>query len=307
MDFLLQNVKGDRHADASDEIELRVVEELIEKTFNHTKRVMYLSEFLRLADSVDLSNHYPIGSIPFVESWLRKYHGIKNENPIEIPAYLRTDEFLKRDYRLVRWDEVPTHGKFFLKDASELKKFTYSGYLDNLNLSESGVWVDEAEYLKLKEDERRAWNIENSQSEDVSDYARDVEGDGSGLDGFGWESSLKLCKQHKYVLSQYRDIISEYRVYVIDNNISAISLYNGDPCIFPDVRLLRKAISLIELNEKWLKSYTIDVMITKEGTSIIEIHDFTSIGLYSTLWGSDLLYAYRQGIDYLLNDNKELS
>ena len=42
----------------------------------------------------------------------------------------------------------------------------------------------------------------------------------------------------------------------------------------------------------------------KEGTAIIEVHNFTSVGLYTTLWGTDLLYAYRDGIDYLVNDNK---
>jgi hypothetical protein len=44
-------------------------------------------------------------------------------------------------------------------------------------------------------------------------------------------------------------------------------------------------------------------MVGKEGTAIIEIHNFTSIGLYTTIWGNELLYAYRDGIDYLLNDN----
>ena len=67
-----------------------------------------------------------------------------------------------------------------------------------------------------------------------------------------------------------------------------------------------KAVELIKANEKWLRSYTIDIMVGPKGTAIIEVHNFTSVGLYHNLWGNNLLYAYRQGIDYLINDNKNI-
>lgn len=121
-----------------------------------------------------------------------------------------------------------------------------------------------------------------------------------------FDFSLKINPETNCVLSEYLDILSEYRVYVVDNTIVDISYYNGNPLVFPDVKVINQANNLIRLNEKWLKSYTIDVMVTSRGTSIIEVHNFTSVGLYSTLWNDDLLYAYRQGIDYLLNDNKVL-
>ena len=35
-------------------------------------------------------------------------------------------------------------------------------------------------------------------------------------------------------------------------------------------------------------------------------HNFVSVGLYGTLWGNNLIYAYKDGIDYVINDNKEL-
>ena len=85
--------------------------------------------------------------------------------------------------------------------------------------------------------------------------------------------------------------------------IVAISHYNGNPLLFPDTKLLEKVVMLISYHEKYLKSYTIDVMITKKGTSLIEIHNFTSVGFYTTLFGTDLLYAYKDGIDYLRKDN----
>ena len=40
---------------------------------------------------------YPIGDIKFVTKWLQMYTNVTHENPIEIPKYLRTDEFLKRN------------------------------------------------------------------------------------------------------------------------------------------------------------------------------------------------------------------
>ena len=110
-------------------------------------------------------------------------------------------------------------------------------------------------------------------------------------------------KGHDYVISSPYNIKSEYRVYVLDGDIEHISLYNGDATVLPDVNLIKKAVSLINYNEKWLRSYSLDIMVGNEGTAIIEVHNFTSLGLYSSIWGTDLIYAYRDGIDYLLNDN----
>lgn len=88
---------------------------------------------------------------------------------------------------------------------------------------------------------------------------------------------------------------------MIDKKIENIANYNGDCTIFPDIDLIRKIINLINVNEKWLRSYTIDVMVGSMGTALIEIHNFTSVGLYSNMWGSNLLYAYKDGIEYELN------
>jgi hypothetical protein len=44
-----------------------------------------------------------------------------------------------------------------------------------------------------------------------------------------------------------------------------------------------------------------------KGTAIIEVHNFSSLGLYTAIWdrnNNDLLLAYKQRIEYLLNDNQ---
>ena len=225
--------------------ELLVSEQLRKTRLTNDYRRIYIED----TDNWD-KGYIPVGTIEFVERYLRSNYGIEQENPIEIPDYLQTDEFLKRKYSIVSYDQIPDNKEFFLKDASKLKAFAQ----------------------------------EIHDPEQIADMNLDI--------------------NHKYVVSELVDVLSEYRVYVIDGKIVDISYYNGDCTLFPDVSLLNKATGLISINEKWLKSYTIDVMITDRGTSLIEIHNFTSVGLYSTIWGTDLLYGYRQGMDYLINDNR---
>jgi hypothetical protein len=87
------------------------------------------------------------------------------------------------------------------------------------------------------------------------------------------------------------DIHAEFRVYIIDGEIVSIENYNGDPLVFPDINLIKKANLIYSIQKDYPRSYSMDVMVTDRGTSIIEIHNFTSLGLYSTIWGTNLLYA----------------
>ena len=222
--------------------------------------------FLHTYETIDvprkcLENTYPVGTIPFVENCLQLH-----ENPIEIPKYLRTDEFLKREYQFVKWDEIPRYGNLFLKDVSKLKKF---GKIVNADYEINDELFDD-----------------NPKNE--------------------FNTTFTLSKTSDYLVSSLFDIDAEYRVYVFQGEIEQISYYNGDCTVFPDMNLIKKAVSLINYHEKWLKSYTIDMMVGKEGTALIEIHNFTSCGLYSTLWGESLIQAYVDGIRYLRNDNKKL-
>ena len=245
------------------DIEYMIVEELLKKNkYLHSYKITDTKTLKNIAD-VDM---IPIGDIGFVTEYLNLVYGIKRENPIEIPEYLRTEEFLKRNYRLVSWDKVPRTGTFFLKDVSELKTF---GNVINANYTDIDNLFN---YVPVNK----------------------------------YDSTLVLNKEHVFQVSSLFNIESEYRVYVIGGKIEVISNYNGDCTLFPDMSLVKKAVGLINHNEKWLKSYTLDIMVGKSGTAIIEVHNFTSVGLYHSLWGDNLLYAYKDGIDYLINDNKEI-
>lgn len=239
---------------------------IIEKLLNKTK---YTNTFTKLGlkdiDSVTPNDSdIPIGTIDFVTNLLRKIQpSFESEVPIEIPKYLQTEEFLKRSYKVGTWKDIPKTGRCFIKDASELKNFSIC--------TKMGYFYNE----------------------ELFDYKPRSE----------FDSTISLPKSHAYIISSPFNIQAEYRVYVLGGSIEHISLYDGDALIQPDVELIKKAVSLINFNEKYLKSYSLDVMVGKAGTAIIEVHNFTSLGLYSTIWGADLLYAYRDGIEYLLNDN----
>lgn len=254
--FLIQNDKN-----SMEEEKIFILQQFLHQNI-HTYDMIGINDI----DNYNEKGLFPIGTINFVEKYVKIAYGVAHENPIEIPKYLRTDEFLKRDYYFTDWNGIPRHGKFFLKDVSRLKYFGEVVIAD--------YFIDD--------------NLFN--------YVRTSE----------FDSTLVLSKDHKYLVSSLYNIVSEYRIYVFNNVIESIVCYNGDCTVFPDINLIKKAVCLIEYNEKWLKSYTIDVMTGNKGTAIIEIHNFTSVGLYSTLWGSGLLYAYKDGINYIINDNKEV-
>ena len=244
MDFILQN-------DSFDNIDMAILEEMLQR---HSRRYRYekLSlQQLRAADKKDIQDRIPVGSILFVETWLKKCHGIERISPIEIPGFLRTEEFLKRDYRIVPFYGIP-RGNYFVKDVTVLKEFSFIGDTEELFTGKAGGQINQA---------------------------------------------------HMFQVSEPVEILSEYRVYVVDGKIENVSNYNGSPFIFPDMNLVNKANCLYMTKPNYPGSLTIDVMVTEKGTSLIEIHPFISCGLYSTLWSDRLPDAYRDGIDYVLKHN----
>ena len=84
------------------------------------------------ADKGAIAREIPVGSIQFVEKWLQRCHGIERINPIEVPKFLRGGRFVKRQYRIVPFEEVPRKGRYFIKDVSVLKKFSYTGEVSEL-------------------------------------------------------------------------------------------------------------------------------------------------------------------------------
>lgn len=123
----------------------------------------------------------------------------------------------------------------------------------------------------------------------------------------GSNQGYSIDKTHYFQVSNLCEILAEYRAYFLGGKLENICNYNGDLSVFPDVNLVLEANAVYSLQDDYPESYTMDLMITKEGTSIIEIHPFTSVGLYSTLWKEcALTNAYRDGINYYIKHNTEI-
>ena len=241
-----------------DKVELSIILDLL----RHNK---YLHEY-EIIEDIDVNKDYkdfvPIGRIPFVNKYFKTQYGIEQQNPIEIPACMCTPEFLKRDYSIVNSKSLPRKGKYFIKDVSVLKNFTFDG---------------ELEYFLFDE------MFEPKQ--------------------YDFDCIIRIDSTHLYQVSESVNILSEWRVYIIRGEIENIANYNGDVTLFPDIDLIKKADNLYKLQGDYPKSYSFDVMINARGTSIVEVHTFSSLGLYCTVWGDNLLYAYADAKDYILKHN----
>lgn len=121
----------------------------------------------------------------------------------------------------------------------------------------------------------------------------------------GHTNELRLDKTHLYQLSEEIEILSEYRIIVLNDVIEAIRYYDGDILLFPDRKTIEKMVLLISLDKERPKAYTLDVGITTYGTIIIEQHAFVSCGTYG-FWGDSLPYLYKYGLDYYINHNKPI-
>jgi hypothetical protein len=107
---------------------------------HHSYQEMWISDFYDfeqyLMDKGSYPNEYqramPLGSIEFVNLYLNVFYNTRM-NPIEIPEVLRNNEFLKREYKIVSYDDIPDTGKYFIKDVSVLKGPVHIGNRNNFN------------------------------------------------------------------------------------------------------------------------------------------------------------------------------
>ena len=115
MNFVLQTFNG----------EIRDVE-----IFNMVQILNTYSKYdghtYKLSDKSDiegLADYIPIGTLEYVGSHLKKYHGIGLENPIEIPKTMRGKDYVGRYYKILKREDIPDRGFSFIKDVSRLKSY----------------------------------------------------------------------------------------------------------------------------------------------------------------------------------------
>lgn len=123
-----------------------------------------------------------------------------------------------------------------------------------------------------------------------------------------------FLKDGLYVFSEIKEILAEYRVFILEDKIKGIQFYDGDPTIMPtpsEIDKIKEMVLRYTLNNKRPRAYSLDIAVIKTNQAlgrdimVVECHPFCSLGLYG-LVGSFLPYAYREGLDWYINYNSQL-
>lgn len=133
---------------------------------------------------------------------------------------------------------------------------------------------------------------------------RQIKSDFNGAYNFPMDN--KKLPYDTYIISDMIDIDSEYRCFVYKNELVGIQYYSGDFTIFPDVNFIKETIDDYSRTSEVPIAYTLDVGVnSKDGTFIIEIHDFFSCGLYGFSDLTILPYMFNRWFkEYINNKNK---
>lgn len=115
----------------------------------------------------------------------------------------------------------------------------------------------------------------------------DIVTDGSNLKG-------------EFLVSELIDIESEWRAFVYDRKLVGLQNYSGDFTMFPDVDLIKE---MIKCYTDCPPAYTLDVGLNvKDGTFLIEIHNFFSCGLYGFNDSRILPQMFIRSFNYILQN-----
>ena len=104
-----------------------------------------------------------------------------------------------------------------------------------------------------------------------------------------------------FLVSELIDIDSEWRAFVYDKRLVGLQNYSGDFTFFPDVNLIK---DMIKNYTNCPPAYTLDVGLNeKDGTFLIEIHNFFSCGLYGFNDCRILPQMFVRSFNYILQSN----
>lgn len=107
-------------------------------------------------------------------------------------------------------------------------------------------------------------------------------------------------KDGLWVVSEYVEIVSEYRVICLNGCIEGVQWYNGDVEIFPDINVVKQILKDYRTKVSNVSNaITIDIAITKDGrTLLLEMHPFSSCGTYGYM-DRNLIKLYEEGYKYI--------
>lgn len=210
--------------------------------------------------------------------------------------YILIDSLNEYNINTNNIDEIiPVGDLFFMRDFFSLYK-----KIKNINTSNPILKpIEIPPYLQKEYFLGRYYTIVPGKDLDLNMYS--FIKDASILKNFSFigipkEISSNINKDTKYVQSEVLDILSEYRIFVFNNEIKAIQNYDGNCTKFPDIEKINYAKNLIYINSK-IPAYTLDVAITENGTFLLECHNFISCGTYG-FYSNDLINMYIEAVRY---------
>ena len=83
------------------DIDVFTLKEELEYTRKSNEYITFTKEEISSADFRCSNVAIPVGTIEFVEGYLKNIYKIEKMNPIEVPKVLRREEFLCRNYKIV--------------------------------------------------------------------------------------------------------------------------------------------------------------------------------------------------------------
>ena len=137
MKFLLQTMYG-----KINDVEVFNARDLIQNS--RTLNSYLLMDYTELKKTNnDYSDWIPIGTLEYVRAWLKKYKGIEEMKPIEVPEILREEKYLGRSYDIVSFEDLELKGYKFIKDIDKLKQFSFTGDLGNLDKNDESIFISQ--------------------------------------------------------------------------------------------------------------------------------------------------------------------
>ena len=114
----------------------------------------------------------------------------------------------------------------------------------------------------------------------------------------GWD----VLPAGKYLISEWLNILSEFRVLVFHDKVISVKPYQGMPLVFPDADKIKKMVNTYKDDPGRPGAYTMDIAVSKDKdglihTVLIEIHPFVSCGLYG-FCSPEITDMLEEGIRY---------
>lgn len=215
----------------------------------------------------DIIEWTPVGSIPFVSEFVRIVFNTSLPEPLNVPEELMSELYTGRICRNI----------ISCKEAEELLEYVKL-HRTNQSTKSDRFFIKSLDIIK---------DPDNG----FYDVVKDIYGNGSmTMEGRLQATANGADQVHKIfdynvpakfvgcqVSTILDEIISEWRVFVYKGEGVDVKNYAGDPFAFPDVHRIKE---FIEQFKSAPESYTLDVAVTRDGTWVLECHDFFSCGLY---------------------------